>query len=159
MMAQEIHITLPSNASMKLYPENKPQLYKTELLRPLTLKGSWEVAIIDIQYPYKWKTIEQPTKIECRIQENAETVPDRGEVTFPAGYYADIPAVLNKFERISNQYFKDKRASIGIVAEFDKVSGRVFISKLGEVRVNFFYPKGRVGNNFGSAASERKAVG
>ena len=43
-------LTLPSNASTKYYPNNKPNSYKVLLPATLDLEGTWEVAIVNIQY-------------------------------------------------------------------------------------------------------------
>ena len=46
-----IHLTLPSNASMERYPENKPQNFTTMLAKPMELTGRWSVALRSIAYP------------------------------------------------------------------------------------------------------------
>ena len=50
----EFMLTLPSNSSVKYYPENKPSTYKVLLPAPLELEGEWEAGIISIQYPFNW---------------------------------------------------------------------------------------------------------
>lgn len=98
----EFQITLPSNASMALYPENKPQLYRTELATPLTLSGKWEVAIVDIQIPHKWLTIQQDQTFEVYVRvvpyvdgRYSEDLRYPFEVVLSRGYYKDIQALLN----------------------------------------------------------------
>ena len=54
MTNEEFMITLPSNASMQFYPENKPSSYKVILPKLIEIEGEWEVAIVNIQYPFNW---------------------------------------------------------------------------------------------------------
>lgn len=44
------YVTLPSNSSMSVYKNNLISDYKTDLLVPLKLDGSWEVALTKIIY-------------------------------------------------------------------------------------------------------------
>ena len=55
--------TLPRNASTKYYRNNKPNSYPymnwvcclgSILPATLDLEGTWEVAIVNIQYPFNW---------------------------------------------------------------------------------------------------------
>ena len=52
-------LTLLSNASTKYYPNNKPNSYKVLLTATLDLEGSWEVAIVNIQYPFTWPNLTE----------------------------------------------------------------------------------------------------
>ena len=52
-------LTLRSNASTKYYPKNKPNSYNVLLPATLDLEGTWEVAIVDIQYPFKWPNFNE----------------------------------------------------------------------------------------------------
>lgn len=54
MLQSEFQVTLPSTSSIRFYPQNKPSHYNTMLKSPLHLEGEWEVALMDIQYPFNW---------------------------------------------------------------------------------------------------------
>ena len=56
---REFKVTLPSNASMNLHPQNRPNHYVTELASPIHLDGDWEVALVDIQFTHSWNTVLQ----------------------------------------------------------------------------------------------------
>ena len=60
---QEFQITLPSNSSMKVSPDNRPGNFTTSLPTPLSLEGDWEVALIDLQYPHSWFNMETDAHI------------------------------------------------------------------------------------------------
>ena len=57
--SEEFMLTLPSNASTKYYPSNKPNSYKVLLPATLDLEGTWEVAIVNIQYPFNWPNFNE----------------------------------------------------------------------------------------------------
>ena len=44
------YMTLPSNASMKIYPNNTVAKYTTQLPTNIELDGEWEVALTEIMY-------------------------------------------------------------------------------------------------------------
>lgn len=50
-MKDEFYIVLPSNSSMKYYPDNTTTRYTTHLPQSLTLYGSWSVSLAEIQIP------------------------------------------------------------------------------------------------------------
>ena len=49
-LSDEFQVLLPSN--VKGNPRNKPNLYETDLAKPLDLPGKWDVALINISYPH-----------------------------------------------------------------------------------------------------------
>ena len=58
-MSDESIITLPSTASTKYYPGNKPNSYRVLLPTALELEGLWEVGITRIQYPFSAPNFEE----------------------------------------------------------------------------------------------------
>ena len=56
-MATDFYLTLPSNASMKMYPDNTLTHYITDLPRRIDLTGEWECGLAEIQYPHTWYNI------------------------------------------------------------------------------------------------------
>ena len=49
-------LTLPSNASMNVFPENKANHFKTDLLRELDLSdGEYEVGLMEINFPHDFQ--------------------------------------------------------------------------------------------------------
>ena len=59
-MSDEFQVLLPSN--VKGNPRNKPNLFKTELAKPLDLPEEWDVALINISYPHNWTNLEKSYK-------------------------------------------------------------------------------------------------
>lgn len=49
-----IHLTLPSNSSLKKFPDNVTAEYTTALIGPLQLEGEWEVGLSEISFPHSF---------------------------------------------------------------------------------------------------------
>ena len=66
---ENFQITLPSTSSAKLFPANRPQKFRTQLIKRLNLGGGgfgldeWEVALVDIQFPQNWPNVLENTCI------------------------------------------------------------------------------------------------
>ena len=67
MESSAFYVTLPSNASMDLYPTNKQASYKIRLPRTLYLRHGFEVALVEVQYPISWKTFSREESYEIGI--------------------------------------------------------------------------------------------
>lgn len=51
-----LYVTLSSNASAHIYPNNKICRYRTKLVKPIVLNEPYEVGVIEVQYPRIWTT-------------------------------------------------------------------------------------------------------
>lgn len=51
------YVTLPSDSSMKFFPNNKTSSYITRLPAPIELKGEWEVGLVEFTYPHTWYNV------------------------------------------------------------------------------------------------------
>jgi hypothetical protein len=71
--SEEFYVTLPSDASAVLYPENKPNNYVTKLRKTIELAGAdWEVALVDISYPRRWRNVLRTSKISFLYRSGVE---------------------------------------------------------------------------------------
>lgn len=86
----QFYVTLPSNSSLKFFPQNKLYNYTTQLSNPIELHGEWEVGLSEIQYPHTWYNVTEG--------HNAIFFDDGGGTwtkrKVPAGYYKNTNAVL-----------------------------------------------------------------
>ena len=57
IMNDEFYMTLPSDSSMTLFPENKSSSWTTSINPPLTLEGQWTVGLSEIHMPRKWNNV------------------------------------------------------------------------------------------------------
>ena len=51
MEYDQFYVTLPSNASMAIFPENTKSNFITELYKPIKLETKYEVALVEISFP------------------------------------------------------------------------------------------------------------
>jgi hypothetical protein len=66
----QFYLTLPSNASMKYYPDNTMAKYTTTLSNRIELDGDWEVGLAEIIYPCSWYNVKQQ---DCLCRYSDET--------------------------------------------------------------------------------------
>jgi hypothetical protein len=53
----QFYVTLSSDASMDLYPDNVVSSYKTKLSEPLNLTGDWEVGLCEVMYVHAFNNV------------------------------------------------------------------------------------------------------
>lgn len=56
---EDFHVILPSNASMKYFPHNTPDRYRTKLAHPINLTGVWECSLVEATIPGNFFTIQE----------------------------------------------------------------------------------------------------
>jgi hypothetical protein len=61
------NVTVPSNGSMKYFPDNRADHFKNQLAREIILQGDWEVALSEIHYPNTWKNLDEEGLIQLII--------------------------------------------------------------------------------------------
>lgn len=114
MYSNSFYITLPSNASMDLYPDNTLAKYITKLHHRINLEGdNWEVALAEIQYPnnfqllttsFMWLQITyQNLQSDSKFRDSFLMLPDI--------YFKDAESILIELNKIGNgiqfNYFRD----------------------------------------------------
>ena len=57
MSGTHFYLTLPSNASLNEFPNNKTS-YRMKLPQSIDLEGVWEVGLYSISYPNTWYTLQ-----------------------------------------------------------------------------------------------------
>ena len=58
MSGTHFYLTLPSNASLNEFPNNKTTSYRVKLQQSIDLEGVWEVGLYSISYPNTWYTLQ-----------------------------------------------------------------------------------------------------
>ena len=59
MSGTHFYLTLPSNASSDVFPDNKTTSYRMKLPQTIDLEGNWEVGLYSISYPNTWYTLQK----------------------------------------------------------------------------------------------------
>ena len=65
------YLTLPSNTTTT-FVNNKPQSYRVQLAKPISLEGKWEVALTEIQYPHNWTNITEESIFKIYVPREDE---------------------------------------------------------------------------------------
>jgi hypothetical protein len=63
----DFQVTLSSNGSKNIFPDNKPSDFTVQLESAKELKGSWECALVDIFYKQSWHTFHKWVNLVCII--------------------------------------------------------------------------------------------
>lgn len=118
------YVTLPSNASVDVFPDNTTSKYSTKLQSPIRLEGPYEVALVEMMYPVSWKNRSDGTIVltyEDMIEE----------------YLVSFPVFESMSDLISSirNYFKDTSISIGI--SYNSATQRVLIGMMDGVSLTF----------------------
>ena len=94
------YLTLPSNSSMEVYPDNTMTNFVTKLPNRLELIGEWEVGLVEIQYPHTWynlQTNEGDLALYTAPDDRAGSTEER-EFRISAGYYPNVNTLLKHIE-------------------------------------------------------------
>lgn len=123
------YLTLPSNASLDIFPRNQISNFTVKLAKPIDLKGPWEVALTEIQYPHSWNTFDR---------ENAKfTIMRKSEpplqLTFPPGFYDTIGSVVDAV----NKVLTNKMLSADVRLFYDYIQRKVYF-RASNVYTGFF---------------------
>lgn len=89
-MNNDFFMTLVSNASMSIYPDNQPSHFRSRLPYTLELEGHWEVCLSELHYSIGWKTLRHRETIEFGCADG-----EISNIEIPGGYYEKISDLIN----------------------------------------------------------------
>ncbi|MDG2555500.1 hypothetical protein P7M41_26250, partial [Vibrio parahaemolyticus] len=89
-----VYVTLPSNASLHVYLNNKMWRYRTKLAKPIVVSEPYEVGVIELQYPRVWSTFPA-SDVDVLIYDSKTN--QTATITMFAGFYDSIPRILKEF--------------------------------------------------------------
>ena len=91
MIAESFYLQCPSNASMKLFPNNTLAEYTVHLETPLEVNGAYEVGLCEIQYPQSWDNVRNGyNRIPITFQFEGNEKQHDLEYEVPPGYYDTV---------------------------------------------------------------------
>ena len=106
MESDEFYITLPSNASLDVYPNNTLTKYAVQLPRTLYVKDRYEVALAEIMYPVSWQTLlhsrDYTVKIINMISETVDFV------YLPKLHYHNSDVLVRAINHTVRRYYDSK---------------------------------------------------
>ena len=120
-MATDFYLTLPSNASMKMYPDNTLAHYITDLPRLIDMTGEWECGLAEIQYPHTWYNIGMYDTWFFLNETIAMDLTPSARIS--AGYYKSPMSLMNHVNEGLNSMATDKvRAKLSYSAITQKMT-------------------------------------
>ena len=123
-MATDFYLTLPSNASMKMYPDNTLAHYITDLPRRIVLSGEWECGLVEIQNPHTWYNIE--SKATWLFLDETIDLGRTKSAQLSAGYYKSPITLMNHVNKGLDSMATDKvRAKLSYSAITKKITLRM----------------------------------
>lgn len=87
--ASSFYLTLPSNASFDVFPDNKASHFKVKLAKPVHLEGNWEMALVEIHYPDCWKNVDEHSN-KFSVNTTAGII----QCSIPQGHYSTAEEVI-----------------------------------------------------------------
>ena len=99
MSSDHFHMTLPSNASMDIFPDNTAAQYVTKLPRSLDLAGDWSVSLKEISTPLAFDNI--PSEF-CKFQ--VKNNDQQLELSLQGGLYKVNEAVIDEVNKLANPF-------------------------------------------------------
>ena len=105
-MATDFYLTLPSNVSMKMYPDNTLAHYITDLPRRIDLTGEWACGLAEIQYPHTWYNVTEEDVWFFLSEKNHTGLTPSTKLA--SGYYKGPVALMNSVNRGLRRITTDK---------------------------------------------------
>ena len=100
-------LTLPSNSSMDIYPENRLSDYMVHLPKEINLSGSWELGLSEILYPNTWYNIDTN---QCYIF--YQRVALEFVAVLPAGYYQQPQYIVRQILQEMRREFQNRNKTL-----------------------------------------------
>ena len=111
-MKDEFYIVLQNNSSMNYFSENTTSHFITQLPQQIRLRGSWSVALTEVQIPLTFQHVSSEaldrTVLLTRISHSALETNQIRTVNFNAiesmvrsGIYKDIHAIVSKINNLN----------------------------------------------------------
>ena len=92
MSGTHFYLTLPSNASMDVFPNNKIGSYHVKFPQTFDLNGEWEVGLYSISYPNTWYTLQKHKNHIYYSTDGGITFYNSAIVDY--GYYTTMPELI-----------------------------------------------------------------
>ena len=118
----DFYLTLPSNSSTTYFPENKVNNFVTTLPKHIQLEGRWQVALVEIQFPFNFYTLNAGDEIIIvSLYENAD---EKIEIAINKGYYTNPSILTTKINKRIDRIIGENR----IKFEYDSLINRVRVT-------------------------------
>ena len=131
MSRAHFYLTLPSNASLDVFPDNKTSSYHVQLPQTINLNGDWEVGLYSISYSNTWYTLQDR---ENEIYYSTDGYVFSSSVFVDCGYYTTVQDFIDAI----NKTFLNKLQNENIKFSFNPRTGKVKVTLAPDHKVAFF---------------------
>jgi hypothetical protein len=109
MSGPHFYLTLPSNASLDVFPGNKTTAYRVKLPQADDLEGDWEAGVYSISYPHTWYTLRN-------INADTHFYCDDGSgfystVDMDYGFYESVQEFITDINKVLKKKIDENRKS------------------------------------------------
>ena len=119
MSGSHFYLTLPSNASMDVFPDNKTTGYRVQLPQNINLEGDWEVGLYSISYSNTWYTLRNhQNHIYCSTDGHSFMY----SATVDYGYNASMPDLIKSINAGIKKELGNSKISFSFNPQTEKVS-------------------------------------
>lgn len=130
----DFYVTLPSNASLDVYPLNRLSSFRTKLNTPLQLEGQWEVALVELIFPTPLINVPYTSQGFNYMVKGENQV----EVYVRPNAYKSIDLLIK-----SIKYFISDKASALFDIEYYEEYDRIILHNRLKEEIDFVFP-GRI---------------
>lgn len=122
---KEFFVTLLSNSSMNLFPDNKTSSFTVQLAEKITLNGSWSVGVAEVHYNYNFFNVTpNNNRIKVLMKKQIEnSIPSMHLIDITPGYYDTVADLVDTINIKMNKYCLIPSPLISI----DKISNRTIV--------------------------------
>jgi len=124
------YVTLASNASAGIYPQNKIWNFRTKLAKAIHTKQPYEVGLIEVQYPCSWKSF--PGSDATVTVGNIKTG-QRTSFLIVVGFYESIDALLQQINKTMSKHISPG----SITLHHEGIRNRIYIEGDDSMTIGF----------------------
>ena len=160
MSENGFYLTLPSNASFDLHPDNTLTHYITTLPQRISLSGQWECGMVEIQYPHTWYNVRKENSWLHISRTDAHGI--SAQCNIEAGHYDSPERLIREMNRVlSHRIMVTKTVKLSYSDISQKVTVRmtpdtVFIT--GVIHMLGFHADGMTSPSGGYTTMERNST-
>lgn len=95
---KEFFVTLLSNSSMNLFPDNKTSSFTVQLAEKITLNGLWSVGVAEIHYNYNFFNVTPSNNSITAVKkedESKNSIKSLHTVNITPGYYGSVADLVD----------------------------------------------------------------
>ena len=119
MGGTHFYLTLPSNASLNEFPNNKTTSYRVKLPQSIDLEGVWEVGLYSISYPNTWYTLQKGVDTHLFYGDRTGLFQ---QVIMDYGYYHSMPELIKAANKALS-----RNVSNNIKLTYNALTGKVTV--------------------------------